>query len=570
MATWRCRSIMIIAAIGAVIGSRFLQEWLVLASLGLAFWIGFIWLRLNIVLVRNPARQCIFVRMIDQKPRSKYSAILGHPIRISIEAQFSNVLSNIRLDIQHFLPAECQLRSGSLSLSVHPVANEKYHWEFECNSHALGRLIMPGFSVRVSDHYGLFNQIIFVPQPLELTLLPTIMKSESTVSTTKKHNVQLFVGHHRYRRAGIGTEILGIRDYQLGDPPRSIAWKASARLNKLMTCEYESEVPVRANIVCDLSSYQYLGRPGIAGADYVINAASSLANLLLSDRDPTSCCIISETGATRIRAGVGNRQLNRMVELMLTWTPPISSPLICELSHMVDFVWQNCAVRFPELLLPSVNPFIERPLLFKMFLLGNRAAVTKGKRSQLSHVFTALFDLDVGSIARLKHDDDYFLEMCQRYQVDHRFFGSLSIGVPDLASVNLCKTESANNLCRQLLELSRRASDNELFLVVGMHPTTPQQIQIVENMVKVLRGAHHRVLFVSVADQALHQPWADSLARHILHESEQFNYVKAFNDFRAKIFPYGANAVMMNSARLDQRLAAELEILKFGRHRVGK
>jgi uncharacterized protein (DUF58 family) len=43
------------------------------------------------------------------------------------------------------------------------------------------------------------------------------------------------------RRAGTGSDLLNLRHYEKGDPPRLIHWKASARLNKLMTRQLAQE-----------------------------------------------------------------------------------------------------------------------------------------------------------------------------------------------------------------------------------------------------------------------------------------------------------------------------------------
>lgn len=43
------------------------------------------------------------------------------------------------------------------------------------------------------------------------------------------------------RQAGAGSDLLNLRHYEKGDPPRLIHWKASARLNKLMTRQLAQE-----------------------------------------------------------------------------------------------------------------------------------------------------------------------------------------------------------------------------------------------------------------------------------------------------------------------------------------
>lgn len=59
------------------------------------------------------------------------------------------------------------------------------------------------------------------------------------------------------RQAGAGSDLLNLRHYEKGDPPRLIHWKASARLNKLMTRQLaqEGESGYHINLVPDAEDW---------------------------------------------------------------------------------------------------------------------------------------------------------------------------------------------------------------------------------------------------------------------------------------------------------------------------
>ena len=102
----------------------------------------------------------------------------------------------------------------------------------------------------------------FLRRPVGLAVLPKLVDAEARQRATKRFNLLPPPGIHRLRRPGSGSELLDLRDYRPGDPPKRIAWKASARRDKLITRELESEVPIRCTLFVDASD---AGAPRAAG-----------------------------------------------------------------------------------------------------------------------------------------------------------------------------------------------------------------------------------------------------------------------------------------------------------------
>ena len=100
----------------------------------------------------------------------------------------------------------------------------------------------------MSDLQGFFAHVTFLREVVFYPVLPAVVGSRGGGPLLKHHNELPPPGIHRLRQPGSATELLDLRDYIPGDPPRTIAWKVSARRDKLITKVYESEVPVRATI----------------------------------------------------------------------------------------------------------------------------------------------------------------------------------------------------------------------------------------------------------------------------------------------------------------------------------
>jgi uncharacterized protein (DUF58 family) len=85
---------------------------------------------------------------------------------------------------------------------------------------------------------------------------------------------------YRTRLTGSGVDLSHIRPFAVGDPLKRIHWKASARLNQLMTKEFLAEVDtaiggnVSVSLIIDQGGTMARGPPGATELDFAVNVAS--------------------------------------------------------------------------------------------------------------------------------------------------------------------------------------------------------------------------------------------------------------------------------------------------------
>jgi len=84
-----------------------------------------------------------------------------------------------------------------------------------------------GFLERVLGH-EIKESVLVWPKPVEFTFDP-------------QNNGQRFLSGQSKRNAGLGNDLLNLRPYVPGDPPRLVHWKATARLQKLMIRQLAQE-----------------------------------------------------------------------------------------------------------------------------------------------------------------------------------------------------------------------------------------------------------------------------------------------------------------------------------------
>lgn len=160
-------------------------------------------------------------------------------------------------------------------------------WEvnYELHPKMPGVMQFEGVTLRLTDPCGLFYSRSFLREHVEYLVLPQLVDDQGRQRADKRFNTLPPPGVHRLRRAGSGSELLDLREYRPGDPPKMIAWKASARRDTLITKELESDVPVRCTIFLDTSQSVRSGRSGETVGCRLVEVAAALAQAAMGNRD---------------------------------------------------------------------------------------------------------------------------------------------------------------------------------------------------------------------------------------------------------------------------------------------
>lgn len=177
-----------------------------------------------------------------------------------------------------------------------------------------GRLRFEGVKIELADLQGFFYQTAFLHHVSHHHVLPALVSRDRRVTTLKRFNLVPTHGLHRFRKPGAGSELLDLRDYRPGDPPKTIAWKVSARRDRLITKEFESEVPVRCTLFVDTSHAVRLGPSGQNALANLVELAAAVAQADAQARDWTGLCLFDEARVTSyVRPARGTRHLLQLL-----------------------------------------------------------------------------------------------------------------------------------------------------------------------------------------------------------------------------------------------------------------
>ncbi len=239
------------------------------------------------------------------------------------------------------------------------VPGEPAVLEYQRKAEAPGLLRFEGVTVRVSDASGLFYKRLILRHPEEYLVLPPLTDDEGHQRGTKRFNTLPPPGVHRLRRPGGGSELLDLRDYIPGDPPKMIAWKPSARRNKLITKELENDVPVRCVLFLDASNGARVGPPGHAPVVRLSAIAAGVAQAAAGNRDIVGLTVFDEHAADVTKPARTRVHTIQMLRKFGEASAKLPDPGPIDADLLSRYAYPVAQQVYPDMLTKDVN---SRPL----------------------------------------------------------------------------------------------------------------------------------------------------------------------------------------------------------------
>jgi uncharacterized protein (DUF58 family) len=196
-----------------------------------------------------------------------------------------------------------------------PEAPVEMRYTIRCPSP--GQIRFDGLALHAADLQGFFYRYAFLTGPAVYRVLPPLVDAEGNRPMLKRTNLLPSPGQHRQLRPGSGSELLDLRDYLPGDPPKTIAWKVSARRDRLITKEFESEVPIRCTLFIDVSQSVRVGFTGGNALGRLVEISAAIAQATASQRDLVGLCLVDDEKVRRmIRPSRSARHVTDILQVL--------------------------------------------------------------------------------------------------------------------------------------------------------------------------------------------------------------------------------------------------------------
>ena len=233
---------------------------------------------------------------------------------VTVRLEVTNLGSNLEeVFFSELGPMSVEPVSGTTDLITPLRAGESVHWEYTLRA-SRGYYRFQGLQVQACEYFGLFMKQETLPAANRLIVLPSSEKLKRV--TIRPRRTKVYAGLIPARSGGRGVEFFGVREYQPGDSPRLINWKAMARHPPLLyTNEFEQERVADVGLILDARSRSYADSSRESLFEHAVSAAAALAEALLNDGNRVGLCIYGHV-LNWTFPGYGKMQKERVLQAL--------------------------------------------------------------------------------------------------------------------------------------------------------------------------------------------------------------------------------------------------------------
>lgn len=222
------------------------------------------------------------------------------------------------LELYDAVPRELAVAKGRPHLAVALGTGEEAAISYTVSPRVKGQFSLGPLVARSLSPYGLeyeeaivsIRTTINVPPPLE----------DIRRARVQPRRTRAWVGQIPSRVIGLGTDFWGLREYVPGDETRRINWKATARLDRLVSNEYEGERSGDVVIVLDARQEALVGPLAASTTEHGIRAALAIADKILDGRNRVGL-VVQRNVLDWVYPAFGRKQLFRILDALIRVRP---------------------------------------------------------------------------------------------------------------------------------------------------------------------------------------------------------------------------------------------------------
>ncbi len=245
------------------------------------------------------------------KVRRTVSSILSLSDENNISISIRNRTSlNLKLKVIDELPYQLGERDFSIPFNLDKQQKEVINYKLK--PLIRGEYSFGNVHIMVSTSLFFIRKKETTFSPFNTAVYPSILQMKQQELIALNHS-SFIHGDNKMKKMGKSYEFDQIKAYVPGDDPRNINWKATSRINELMTNHFEDERSQQVYSIIDKSRIMKMPFGGLTLVDYAINTSLALSNIILKKQDNAGLITFSELVDTFLKADKSTTQLKKIL-----------------------------------------------------------------------------------------------------------------------------------------------------------------------------------------------------------------------------------------------------------------
>ncbi|MBX2868456.1 MAG: DUF58 domain-containing protein [Acidiferrobacterales bacterium] len=199
-----------------------------------------------------------------------------------------------RITLIDGLPDSFELDQTTVSVNAKPA--EMFAHDFQVVPKERGDFHLTPSWVRASSRWGLWERVKRLGIATEVQVYPNFASLNGGLELGLEHQIQMS-GVHMMQRRGEGIDFRQLKEFVYGDSPNKVDWKASARMGKLISREYQDERDQNIIFMLDCGHRMRGMEEGYSYFDHAVNALLLTSFVALKQGD--SVGLVSFAGELR-------------------------------------------------------------------------------------------------------------------------------------------------------------------------------------------------------------------------------------------------------------------------------
>ncbi len=221
--------------------------------------------------------------------------VVSHALALGVRRSVKLHIENrsrrgLRIDVYDHHPNDCEIENlpQTIDLASSSFAETTYPIRpIERGDHQFGSIEM-----RLGSVLGFWQRRVHAGAATTIKVYPNFAALTRFALMATDHRLSQ-IGILRRRRRGLGLDFQQLREYREGDAQRQIDWKATSRMNKLISREYQDERDQQILIMVDCGRRMVARDDQLSHLDHVLNAALLLGYVGLRQGDAVGLMTIA-------------------------------------------------------------------------------------------------------------------------------------------------------------------------------------------------------------------------------------------------------------------------------------